>query len=87
MKPSNYTSQPWNSVLQKSEAETVAGNIMKILAKTGDTWRELTWEEYKEERIKDGGFSESEKHYFEKVIPYCKSEDTANLFAKDWASF
>lgn len=84
MQPSNYTGYPWNSVLEKSEAETVARNIMTILKRTGDTWRELTWEEYKTERLKDGRFSEMEQGYYEQVIPYCKSADTANLFCKNW---
>jgi len=85
MKPSNFTSHPYGSVLQNSESETIAANIMKILKRTGDTFRPLSWEEYKEERTKDGHFTESEKGYFDDVIDYCKSEGTAKLFAKDWA--
>lgn len=86
VKPSNFSFQPWGSVLQKSEAETIAANIMVILKRTGDTWRELTWEEYKEERLKDGKFTEGEKYYFDKVIGYCKSADSAILFSPNWAA-
>lgn len=84
MKPSNYTTHPWNSVLQNSESETIAVNIMVILKRTGDTFRDLSWEEYKEERLKDKNFSEREKNYFDKVIDYCKSSETAKLFSKSW---
>ncbi len=86
MKPSNFTSYPWSSVLQNSESETIAQNIMKILKRTGDEFRPITWEEYKEERLKDGNFSDREKSIFENVISYCKSADTAVLFCKTWAS-
>lgn len=44
---------PWSSVLGKSEYEGIAQNIMKILKRNGDTFRLLSWEEYKLERIKD----------------------------------
>ena len=73
------------SVLRKSEAETVARNIMVILKRTGDTWRELSYDEYKEERQKDGHYTDQERRYFEQVIPYCKSAETAVLFSPKWA--
>ena len=82
--PSAFTNYPWNSVLQNSEPETIACNIMNILKRTGDTWRALSWEEYCKERLKDGNFSETEKDYFEQVIGYCCSEQTAKLFSPDW---
>ena len=85
MKPSNFTSNPMGSVLRKSEFETVAQNIMLILKRTGDVFRELTWEEYKEERLKDRNFSEREKQYFDGVIGYCNSADKAVLFCNNWA--
>ena len=86
MKPSDFTSYPWSSVLQNPESEIVAQNIMKVLKRTGDVFKPLSWEEYKEERMKDGGFSTTEKYYFDKVIDYCKSADTAVLFSKEWKS-
>ena len=86
LKPSNFTDYPMGSVLQQSECEVIAQNIMKILKRTGDTWRELTWDEYKKIRTKDGNFTNSEQQYFDKVINYCKSADTAVLFCNDWAS-
>ena len=86
MKPSNFTKYPWNSITQKSECETIAKNIMLILKRTGDKFRPLTFDEYKSERLKDGNFTESEKQYFDKVIDYCKSPDTAKLFSKEWTS-
>ena len=84
MKPSDFTSYPWSSVAGKSEAEVVARNIMVILSRTDNEFRELTWKEYKEEREKDGNFSPYEHGYFEEVLPYCKSADTVKLFSKEW---
>jgi hypothetical protein len=86
MNPSHFTAYPWSSVLQNSESEIIALNIMLILKRTGDTFRDLSWEEYKAERIKDGNFSEREKGYFDAVLPYCKSAETARLFSAKWAN-
>lgn len=86
MKPSNFKEQPYDSVLQKSECETIARNIMVILHRTGNEWRELDWEEYMAERKKDGGFSHSEREYFDRVIPYCKSAELAKSFSPKWAN-
>lgn len=84
-KPSDFTNFPFDSVECKSEAETIALNIMVILDRTGNTFRELTWQEYMRERLRDSNFSEGEFSYFNRVISYCKSPDTANLFSKAWA--
>lgn len=84
-KPSDFAREyPWSSVKRNAESETIALNIMKILERTGDEFRELTWDEYKTERKKDGNFTESEKEFFDDVIDYCKSADTAKLFSKTW---
>lgn len=95
--PSHFTNYPVNSVLQKNEAETIAQNIMKILRRTGDTWRPLTWDEYLDNRQGDAPLAlpievhanwisnlQNEKPWFEKVIGYCKSPDTAKLFSPAW---
>jgi len=82
--PADFCIQPWGSMLQNSESETVAVNIMVILKRTGNTWRKLTWDEYKKERLKDGNFTENEKPCHDKVIAFCKSPDTAALFCPDW---
>ena len=84
MNPSNFTSHPYDSVLQNNESETVARNIMVILSKTGDKFRVITWEEYKAEREKDGHFSTSEKPFFEKVYGFCTSAESARAFCKNW---
>lgn len=84
--PENFLDRPLSSVLMKSEAETIARNIMAILSRTGNKFRPLTWSEYEIERQKDGDFSQGEKKYFDQVIPYCKSEDTALLFSKSWGN-
>lgn len=72
--------------MQKAEAETVAQNIMIILKRTGDEWRELTWEEYKQEREKDGAFSEREKDYFIRVLGYTVAPEHAARFCPDWGT-
>ena len=74
------------SVLQNSESETIARNIMKILERTGDSFRPLSYGEYKEERLKDKNFNEGEQYYFEKVIAYCENPSTAQLFCDDWVT-
>ena len=84
-KPSDFKNFPCSSVLQKSESETVAQNIMVILARTGNTFRPLSWKEYKTERLKDGNFSEGEKGFFKQVTKWCKSAESAQLFSKEWA--
>ena len=83
-RPSDFTSFPWNSVTNNAECEIIAQNVMTILKRTGDEWRELTEEEYIRERKKDGNWGNSELGHFRKVLPYCKSEDTARLFCPDW---
>lgn len=84
IRPSQFIENPMDSVLKKSESETVARNIMTILDRTGDIFRDLTFDEYKQERVKDGRFSENEKFYFDKIISYLKSADTARLFSDFW---
>lgn len=89
MNPSTFQIFPMESVMQKCEAEIIAANIIHILARTGDTWRTLTWDEYKEERLKDegkpgAGFSWREQPYFDAVLPYTISESAARTFCKGW---
>lgn len=85
MKPSNFQkASAMASVLQKAEAETVAENIMTILKRTGNTWRRLTYDEYKKERKKDGNYSSEEEYYFNQVIDFCISPETAKLFSPGW---
>lgn len=84
-KPSGFLRMSnMGSVTHNAESERIARNIMVILSRTGDTFRRLEWDEYKAERMKDGGFTERERIYFDKVIDYCKSADTAALFAPGW---
>lgn len=84
MKPSNFRSFPFDSVLHNSESEQVAKNIMGILWRTGDEWRLLSWKEYKAYREMDGHFTESEKDYFDKVVGFCVAEASANAFCNGW---
>lgn len=84
-KPSDFIKTfPMDSITQSWESERVALNIMVILSRTGDQFRELTWEEYKEEREKGDEFSGLEKRHFDGVIDYFKSADTVVLFSESW---
>ena len=83
--PSDFSTHPWNSVINKIEYEVVARNVMTILERTQNKFRVLTWTEYKKERLKDGNFSETEKGYFKRVIPYCSSPEFARDFCPSWS--
>lgn len=85
MKPNNFTNYPWNSILQNFASEKVAQNIMKILKRTGNEFRKLSFEEYKAERLKDGNYTDNEEYHFYEVIMWCANEQTASLFCKKWA--
>lgn len=83
--PSQFLNMPYSSVLQRSEYETIAKNIMVILSRTGNVFRELSYEEYKQERLKDGAFTESEKIYFDKVSYLSKGvEKEICAFSPAW---
>jgi len=88
--PKDFIKYPWDSVFHNSERETVALNIMKILSRTGNKWRNLSWDEYLDERVKDGGGNThnqdylSEKTCFEDVSKYTTSEDVARRFCLEW---
>ena len=92
--PSDFIKWPWSSVFANSEHEQVAANIMIILKRTGDEWRELSWDEYLSERQKDGGGNTrnyssshgylSEQTCFHKVQPYTVSPEKAAEFSPTW---
>lgn len=85
LKPSDFKGFPMASVLQNCESEIVACNIMTILKRTGDEFRELTIDEYVKERNKDKEkYSKREEDYFDNVKGYFKSADTAVLFSPVW---
>ncbi len=85
IKPSHFTVFPCSSLLGKSEAETVAQNIMVVCARRGDRWGELTREDYQTEREKDGDFTVMELSYFDQVYPLINSLTGARAFASVWA--
>lgn len=86
MKPSDLIDkQPWDSIAQDSNVEDVARNIMKILARKGDQFRSLTWEEYEKERLKDGNFDGCfESMFFVTASINCLSENKARYFSQKW---
>ena len=85
MQPSDFTRTAFDSVLKNSECETIARNIMVILSRTGNQFRLLSWDEYKEQRTKDGNFTESEKQYFDRVVGFCVAAESAKAFCPSWA--
>jgi hypothetical protein len=91
-KPSDFLNHPYDSIAGKSSVETVARNIMVILERTGNTFRELSWNEYKEHILKDRDpcqgrdVTEKEKGHFESVLHFCVSAKAANSFSSDWAN-
>jgi len=84
MRPSDFQHYPWSSVEQSAEAETIALNIITILKRTGDEFRALSWEEYVQERTKDGSFSQAEKRYFDNVVEFTVSAEAASKFCLLW---
>lgn len=90
-KPSAFHTYPWSSTLRNTESEVVAMNIMAILWRTGDAWRELTWDEYRAERLKttgpkNSGFSDAERRLFDRVWPLVRTEALARAFCQAWAA-
>lgn len=75
---------PFESVFEKSEHETIALNIIRVLERTGNTWRKLSYEEYKTERLKDGNYSKQEEIYFEQVLKYTENPTIAAKFSSEW---
>ena len=75
---------PFESVFGKAEYETIALNIMRILERTGNTWRKLSYDEYETERLKDSNYSKQEEMYFEQVLKYTENPIMAAKFSDDW---
>jgi hypothetical protein len=76
-----------DSVEKEWEVECVAKNIIVILARTGNTFRKLSWDEYKAERKKDGNFTVREVGFFNKAVGYCESENLARSFCPGWGGY
>ena len=76
-KPSDFTKPIYNSLFRESNAEFIFSNIMIILERLGNEWINLSWEQYKQERQKDGNFNEKELDYFEQVHPFTLSANLA----------
>jgi hypothetical protein len=86
LKPSNFLNRPFNSVMNNTEHEIIARNVMVILSRTGDEWRSLSWEEYEAERTKDGAklINTMERPYFDRVVGFCVAPESAEAFAPGW---
>ncbi len=85
--PSDFTNKPFASVLRKSELESIARSIMIILSETGNTWRHLSFEEYKKEikKATKKTVDDWDKRYFDQVVQYCTSPNAASRFSEAWA--
>lgn len=85
--PADFMKKPWDSVFQQSEYEAIARNCMVMLERTGNTWRQLTEEEYVAARVADGARkydAENELRYFRKVVEYTTSAGQAAKFSPTW---
>jgi len=85
LKPSDFALWPKESLCWKMEPESVAENIMVILARTGNEWVDLSFDDYKKERVKDGDFHKWEEDLFLHVNKYCQSPEIAKSFSPKWA--
>lgn len=87
LKPSLFADagKPFGSTLENHECEVVALNIMKIRARTGDTWAPMTWEQYEAERRADGAERCSDEFRpFQKVNLICSNPAEAAKFSFIW---
>ena len=85
--PSDFLQHPFNSILKDLKYERAARNVMVILARTSDAWRDLSWEEYVKEHQKDVdelSLILAEKGYFDIVTPFCKTAELAKKFCPTW---
>lgn len=73
---------PSSSTLEKSEAETVAQNIMKI-RKRLDRW-DIDEKTYEKERKKDSNWSSGELAYFRQVLPLLGNPRMCMAFSAKW---
>ena len=89
-KPNHYAANhPWGSCVKCNKSESVALNIMVVLAQTGNAFRELSWNEYRHFRLANECTLptrqvDGEQRYFEAVIKYTTSNIMAFRFCKDW---
>lgn len=81
-KPSSFLKSPWDSVLKNKIYENIASCIMELLSETGDTFRDISFKEYKSFVEKKG--IEASELLFNIVKPYCMSEETAITFSPEW---
>ncbi len=84
MNSANEMNVEFDSVAKNNEQEVVARNIMVILSRAGDEFREMTWQEYKDWRVKEGRFTESEHSYFDRAVKFCRTAETAACFSQVW---
>ncbi len=86
LKPSDFTIFPCCSTFGKTEPESVAVSIMRVLVTLGDEWQPLTWEEFAAAASPAGNTHYTrEREYFDQVMPHCRNAETAKLFSPAWA--
>jgi hypothetical protein len=84
LRPGDFLSHPTGSVVGRHEAEVVARNIMVIRTRLGNKW-DLTLEEYREHREKDGHYKLIEEEHFKQIYPLISTPMGAIAFAPGWA--
>lgn len=86
MNPSNFTTTPVNSILGKRHFayDITARNIMKILERTGNQWRQLSWQEYKAEMNKDNNRVDGTRPIFDDIAGMLSDEVGTRCYCCCW---
>lgn len=85
MKPSDLVGIfPFASIMQKSECETIAKNIIVIQSRIDNKFQLIDWDTYYVHRRKDGEFSDGEKKFYEMVAHLLTTEELVRKFSKYW---
>jgi hypothetical protein len=76
---------PFDSILQKTELEIIARNIIIIIqSRIANKFQLIDCDIYSYHRMKDGNFSKTEKKYFDIVSPLLTNEKDVRKFSKEW---
>ena len=92
LKPSDFLNLPVGSKLRESHdilfaqmVEITALNIMTILARTGNDWRLLQWDEFRSELDKHGNYPPGTRKFFNYAVAHTQSAEAAKQFCPVWA--
>jgi uncharacterized Zn finger protein len=84
LRPRDFVAVPDGSIFPSTEHEIIASNIMKILARTDNRFRPITWDEYWSESSKDRSQVTDDPGVFFQVVVHCISAEQAVLVSPVW---